>query len=492
MSTASTWLWLGLLMVFVLVNGLFVAIEFALIRLRKTRIEEMVKQGVRGAKTVQNLSDKLDDSVAGAQLGITIMGLASGAVGVEPIKAVLEAGINAAAHVLPQLSAWQVPNFVAMALSFIILTFLHVIIGEQVPKLVGLRSPEKIALALSVPFVFFCRLTSPFLWLIAKTTALFMRLPGMPRGSKTEEAPPSVEELMILVQTSTRAGTLGKAESNLVQRALEYRGLTVKDVMVPASHMDCLPEDMTLMDALDVAVKTKHSRLPLYRQDRRAVVGVLRTRELLDVLRKKLRSEAKPPRLPLPPQLVISGNEPIGKLTSYIRKPFFVKADTPASSLLEELKTRHLQLAIVVNDVGEALGLVTQEDLVEQLVGEIHDEDDGPVEGVFQLNENQYRVEGALTLYEFRRVFDARLVSSAATTIAEVFLENYRGEVVEGARLELNGFALKVLACKHASAASQKDSSKESGDVHIDWLEVTILPEGESREAGAGEKLSLH
>lgn len=472
MSTATTWLWLGLLMFFVLLNGVFVAIEFALIRLRKTRIEELVQQNVRSARTVQHLSSKLDDSVAGAQLGITIMGLAAGGVGVEPIRQALEGGYALLAQLIPSLAPYQIPGILAMAVSFTALTFLHVIIGEQVPKLVGLRSPEKVALALAVPFQLFCKATTPFLWLISVTTRVFMRLPGMPRGSSSDEAPPSVEELMILVENSARAGTIGKAESGLVQRALEYRGLTVRDVMVPASHMDCLPEEMSLLDALDVIVRTKHSRLPLYRGSRHSVVGILRTRELLDVLRKKLKAETvKPPRQPVPSA---GADEAVGKLGAYIRQPYFVKHDTPASVLLEELKTHHLQLAIVTDESGKTIGLVTQEDLVEQLVGEIHDEDDGPVEGVETLGENRFKVEASLTLYEFRRVFDARLVSSTGTTLAEVFQENYSGEPIEGAGIELNGFAIKVLTVK----------TDAQGKNTIEWFEVQVLPEtAESAES---------
>ena len=473
MSTATTWLWLGLLVLFVVLNGLFVAAEYALIRLRKTRIEEMVQQNVRGARTIQQLSNKLDNSVAGAQLGITITGLVVGGIGVEPIRSALEGGIALLAEFLPFIAPFKIPAILAMAISFAMLTFLHVIIGEQMPKLIGLRSPEKVALTLSLPFQLFCRVTTPFLWLISFTTKLLMRLPGMPKGSSAE-TPPSVDELMILVENSARAGTIGKAESGLVQRALEYRGLTVRDVMVPASHMDCLPEEMNLLDALDVIVRTKHSRLPLYRGSRDTVVGILRTRELLDVLRKKLKAETvKPPRLPVPSA---GAGEAIGKLGAYIRQPFFVKHDTPASVLLEELKTGHLQLAIVTDEAGKTIGLVTQEDLVEQLVGEIHDEDDGPVEGVEPLGENLFKVEASLTLYEFRRVFDARLVSSSGTTLAEVFQENYSGDPSEGASIELNGFAIKVLTVK----------ADGQGKNFIEWFEVQVLPETtESAESGS-------
>lgn len=483
MSIVPAWLWVGLLVLFVILNGLFVAAEYALIRLRKSRVEEMLQQNVRGAKTIQKLQMNMDQTVAGAQLGITVMGLAVGGVGGEPIQAALEQFCHFVSGYIPILANIQVPGFVGLAISFLLLTFLHVIVGEQLPKLVSLRTPEKVALALSLPFSLFCKFTTPFLVVINFITRQIMRLPGMPGETATSETPPSVEELIILVENSTRAGTLDKAESGLVQRALEYRGLTVKDVMVPASHMDCLSEDMSLVDALDVIMRTKHSRLPLYRGNRETVVGILRTRELLDILRKKLRMEVAAARHPRLPVQVVSATEPIGKLQAYIRKPFFVKDDTGASVLLEELKKRHMQLAIIVDKSNKVIGLVTQEDLVEQLVGEIHDEDDGPIEGVELLSEGVFKVEGSLTLYEFRRVFDARLSSSGSgTTVQEVFLENFTGTVTAGSQLELQGFAFKVLSCKPSSDAGAGSGNK----VEIEWLEVHELPdttggEGESK-----------
>ncbi len=475
MSTVSTWLWLGLLVLFVLVNGLFVAAEYSLIRLRKSRVEEMMQQKVRGARTIHQLQTNMDRTVAGAQLGITIMGLVVGGVGGEPIKALLESGIALLAELVPPLQAVQVPAIVAVIFSFVLLTILHVIVGEQVPKMFALRAPERVALTLSMPFAMFCKLTAPFLWLIGGITALVMKLPGMPGDKNSGDSPPSVDELLILVETSARAGTLGTAESGLVQRALEYRGLKVQDVMVPISHMDCLSEDVTILEALDFITRTKHSRLPLYRGSRHNVTSILRTRELLDVLRKRLKAEARVLQGgPKPSAPAVGALETIGSLSAYLRKPFYVPADTTAAALLEELKKRHLQLAIITGSEGEAVGLVTQEDLVEQLVGEIHDEDDGPIDGVELLADGVYKVEGPLTLYEFRRVFDARLTSTrGGTTVQEVFVENHSGTVEVGSQIEINGFSFKVLQIKPGTA-----------QVEIEWLEVRLLPDTEDGAAG--------
>lgn len=485
MSTASTPLWLGLLFLFIVLNGLFVAAEYAILRLRKTRVEEMIQLEIRGARTIYALQNDMDRTVAGAQLGITVMGLAVGGIGQEPIRAILEA-IASLVSVYVPISV-HVPGAVALALSFVILTMLHVIIGEQVPKMISLRAPEAIALTLSLPFMLFCRATAPMLWFIGLVTSIVLRLPGMPRAQSGEKAP-SVDELSILVENSAKAGTLGKSESHLVQRALEYRGLSVRDVMVPQSLMDCLSEDLSLADALEVITRTKHSRLPLFRGSRDVVVGVLRTRELLDLLRKKLRAELKGGAKG--GVATLSGSEPIGKLTAYIRKPFFVLDTTPASVLLEDLRIKHLQLAVVIDAEKKVVGLITQEDLVEQLVGEIHDEDDGPIEGVESLGDGVYKVEGSLTLFEFRKVFDYRLSSEkGASTVEELFIELSAGEPKVGDRVEFSGFSFTVLSLKNSSNANEAGTLPEptANTVRIEWLEVRQLPEPESYSPDNGD-----
>lgn len=421
MLLSTALLWLGLLLLFVVLNGLFVAAEYSLIRLRGSQVEEMIQRKVMGASTIKNLLDNMDRSVAGAQLGITIGGLAVGGVGQEPIRALLQIAADSLVGYLPFLANLHVPAFVGIAVSFLILTILHVIIGEQLPKLLALRSPQRIALTLCVPFALFCRFTAPLLWLVNGITSLILRIPGMPKKVDKSSSAPSPDELQIIIEDSARAGSLGKGESNLLRRALELRGLTVFDIMVPLSLIDGLSEEMSLADALDVISQTRHSRLPIFSNGRKAVVGILNSRELLDILKKKLRAELKGTKPNPGSTAALTGNEAIGKLAAFVRKPYFVNEDVPAAELLQQLQTKKLQLAICTDAAGAVVGLITQEDLLEQLVGEIHDEWDKAIEGVEVLEGGRFRIDSEFTLFEFRKVFDQRIVSeSDATTVVGV------------------------------------------------------------------------
>jgi CBS domain containing-hemolysin-like protein len=433
MVTHTELLLIGLLFVFIALNGLFVAAEYSLIRLRRSRVAEMNQQKIYGAKTIQSLQQTMDRSVAGAQLGITVCGLAVGGVGQGPIRDVLQAIVNLVGHFWPWFDSWHVPVFVGIVVSFVLLTMMHVIIGEQVPKLLALRNPEKLALRLALPFFIFCRTAAPLLTVINGVTSLILRLVGIPQKGHGQDSP-SVDELQILIEESRKAGKLAADETNLLSKVLELRGLHVRDVMMPLSLVDGISEDMPLVEALEIVSQTRHSRLPVFRAGRQTVVGILNSRELLDLFKKKLRIELKISTNPTP---LVSGLEPIGKLSAFIRKPYFVCEDMLASDLLAEFGKRHMQLAIVTDSAHptEVVGLITQEDLLEQLVGEIVDEWDKPIVGIAKLDGvNCYRVDAELTLYELHKVIDVRLMSdSDSFTVGAVVAENLLSQSTPGA-----------------------------------------------------------
>ncbi len=466
-------LWLGLLLLFVTINGLFVAAEYSLIRLRGSQVEEMIQRKVIGAATIKSLLDNMDRSVAGAQLGITITGLAVGGVGQEPIRALLQIGADTVSSSLPFLLQVHVPAFVGMIVSFLILTIIHVIIGEQLPKLLAIRSPQTLALALALPFSLFCRFTAPLLWLVNGITSLILKIPGMPKGPKHGTSATSPAELQIIIQESERAGTLGSGESDLLRRALELRGLTVFDVMVPLSLIDGLSEEMSLADGLDVISQTRHSRLPIFSKGRKSVVGILNSRELLDILKKKLRAELKGVKPAPGSSAALTGNEAIGKLAAFVRKPYFVNEDLAASELLKQLQTHKLQLAIVTDVANQVVGLITQEDLLEQLVGEIHDEWDKAIEGVEILVGGRYRIDGEFTLFEFRKVFDHRIVSeSDSTTVVGVIQSEFGRPVKLGESITLSSYQFTVVELTAGGAIARlevisvpdtPDSPKDAG-----------------------------
>jgi len=242
--------------------------------------------------------------------------------------------------------------------------------------------------------------------------------------------------------------------------------------MVPLSLIDGLPEEMSLADALELISQTRHSRLPIFSKGRKSVVGILNSRELLDILKKKFRAELKGTKPAPGSTAALTGNEQIGKLAAFVRKPFFVSEDLAAAELLKQLQANKLQLAVVTNAAAEVVGLITQEDLLEQLVGEIHDEWDKAIEGVEILASGRYRIDGEFTLFEFRKVFDQRIVSeSDSTTVVGVVQSEFGRPVQIGETITLSSFQFTVVELTAGGAIAR--------------LEVIAVPEAPEDPPGS-------
>ena len=283
------------------------------------------------------------------------------------------------------------PSAATVIISFMLLSLTQVIIGEQIPKQIALRLPEQTIVRLSKPFRLFCWLMSPLIWLMNLAARGALRVLGIAEIQAEEHPLPSAGEFQILIEESERAGNLGHHESDLLLRALDLKALTVRDVMVPRRLMDTIPDSLSLPDVLAVVCKTKHSKLPVYRAGE-GIIGILYTRDLFEIWLKGQ---------PVAPNTVPTA--PPFKLSACVRKAHFAPESMLAATLLQELKTKRLQMAIVVDEFGTAVGMITLEDLVEQLVGDIWDEYDTPNAGIEQVDDNSWRVQGEVTLFEFNK-----------------------------------------------------------------------------------------
>ncbi|MGD9681706.1 MAG: hemolysin family protein [Candidatus Obscuribacterales bacterium] len=405
MSIGSILLSFGLVLLFVVLNGLFVAIEFSVIRLRKSRTEEMVQAGRAGAETMQALQQDIDGSIAGAQLGITLASLIIGWLGEDTFRTVIETVL----HAIPAMATVAVPGWVVLVLTFLFLSSIHVVLGEQVPKFLGIRFPESVLLKLGMPFRAFCAVTRPFIKTLNFVADGIIRLAGL-KNLPHEQQPPSADEFQILVEESAEAGVLEKLESDLLRRALELRAVLVSEAMLPASKMDVLTEDMPLQDVLDHLCRKKHSKFPVYDRDRERVIGILNTKDLLDVWSASLSSPRTEPQ--------------DFHLSLYVRQAHFVPSTMQASALLETMKLERLQMVMVVDESESVVGLVTLEDLVEQLVGPIWDEYDKPQIDIKRLGDGVWRISGRVTVFEFASAFGIHLDCPAhCSTVAGVVLD---------------------------------------------------------------------
>jgi len=360
-----------LVLLLVAANAFFAAAEFALVSVRDTRIQQLVEARRIGARTVQKLHRNLDELVNGVQLGVTIVSLTLGWIG-EPIVAHIVEGMGFISQV-PHALVYA--HGIAIVLAFSLITCLHVILGELVPKSLALQRGEQVALAVAAPMDVFLTLTRPLLFLMSRAAGSVLRVfgtPGVRHGSVH-----SPDELKLIATASRQFGQIPPAQEQMIHNALELENITVREVMVPRPKIFSLPGDLTLDEALGRVVEEQHSRIPVYdpQSGPEHIIGVLHSKDLTRWTRMRLTSNP------------VQAARIAGMKINQIMRDVLVVPETKAlTELLEEFKDRKRHLAVVVDEFGSTAGVITAEDILEQLVGEIEDEFDiaPPEQPVFE------------------------------------------------------------------------------------------------------------
>lgn len=349
------WLWdvLGLLSIPVLVavNGLFVATEFSLVSVRKTRIEELVGRGVAGAKAVEAALGQLDRSIAATQLGITLASIGLGWTG-QPALAEL---IGPLFEILPGHWHSSAVNTVAAALAFVLITFMHVVFGELIPKALALEGPDRTALWMAKPLRVFARLTRPLILLMGGTSNAILRLLGC-RPATGEEAVHSLEELELLIEDTEEAGLLAPEQADYIQNVFRLSGKRVKDCLVPRDKMAALELHTPPDKVLEAVRLGAHTRMPVYEADLDNIVGIVNTKDLF----------------------FLFSLQGVVVLQDALYPALFLKPDQPLGDALKLFRKSHRPMALVRGDDGKVLGLITLEDILEEIIGDIEDEHDLP------------------------------------------------------------------------------------------------------------------
>jgi CBS domain containing-hemolysin-like protein len=349
------WLWdvLGLLSIPVLVavNGLFVATEFSLVSVRKTRIEELVRRGVTGARAVESALGKLDRSIAATQLGITLASIGLGWTG-QPALAEL---IGPLFEVLPGGLHSSAVNTVAATLAFVLITFMHVVFGELIPKALALEGPDRTALWLAKPLLVFARLTRPLILLMGGTSNAILRLLGC-RPATGEEAVHSLEELELLIEDTEEAGLLAPEQADYIQNVFRLSGKRVKDCLVPRDKMAALELHTPPDKVLEAVRLGAHTRMPVYEGQPDNIVGIVNTKDLF----------------------FLFSLQGVVVLQDALYPPLFLKPEQSLGDALKLFRKSHRPMALVRGDDGKVLGLITLEDILEEIIGDIEDEHDLP------------------------------------------------------------------------------------------------------------------
>jgi CBS domain containing-hemolysin-like protein len=364
----------------ILANAFFVAAEFALVSIRETRIEQLEASDAPGARAVRRLQRGLDDLLPAVQLGVTLCSLALGWLG-EPLAASVLLGPLSA---LPHAQVYA--HVAAVTLGFALITYFHVVAGELVPKALALRRAEALALAVAPPMLIFMAMARPLVRILKGSAAVVLRAFDVPFSERSQVH--SAEELKLLATSARRMGLLPEFEELLVHRALELDEVPVREIMTPRQKIFSLPSSLSVEEAGTKLMANHHSRIPIYDEKRgpEYIVGVVYARDLVRLLFYRAA-----PGAAVAPFASL-------RLGQVMRDVLIVPETKPVLDLLREFQLRRRQMAIAVDEYGSTAGLVTAEDAIEQLIGELEDEFDSPAAPALNLPGGALLMDGGTNL----------------------------------------------------------------------------------------------
>ncbi len=407
----------------VFLNGFFVAAEFGLVKVRGGQLEELVNQGRPFARTALWLGARLDASLSACQLGITMASLGLGWVG-EPAFAQLLAPLFAQLGIT-SVTALHTTSFVV---AFTIITSLHLIIGEQAPKIYAIRRPESVALWCALPLKFFYIFSYPFLIVLSVATSRILRLVGIEAASE-HDAPHSEAEIRALVRQAHVHGELTRAEHRLIHAIFEFDDMICRRVMVPRRDAVFLDVDQTFPECLEIIARTKHSRYPLCEDSLEHVIGIVHVKDLVGV----------DPKSPV-------------DLQKYARPPHHVPETMPMSQLLRHFQRTHQLMAMVVDEHGTIVGVVTLENVMEQIVGSVEDEFDTEPPYFTSEGDSQSVVLGSTPLELVNEQLGLHLEAEDVDTFAGALLERVGRVLQKGDVIDLPGARAEVIEVEGARA----------------------------------------
>ncbi|HYW29846.1 MAG TPA: hemolysin family protein [Gaiellales bacterium] len=368
----------------VLANGFFVAAEYALVTVRRTRVQELIAQGSRKARRVDELQQNPARFISAIQLGVTLSSLALGAIGEPVVSKLLEKPLD----LLPASWHGGIALTLSSILAFAILSFFHVVMGEIVPKSYTLQHAERVALVVAGPINAFYAVFRPFIWALIAASSAVLRWLGLPPEARRTSVH-SEEELKMLVTASREQGVLEEEEQTMLHKVFEFADKDAADVMVPRPDMVALPLDMPVAELLRLMLQHPYTRYPVYDGEFDDIAGVLHVRDLFAALHDQ-------------------GIERVD-VRSLLRPAIVVPETKRLDELLAEFRTTSNHMAIVVDEYGSVAGLATLEDLIEEIVGEIGDEFDLPDAGIRRIGKGRMRLGGSFPIEEFNERFGTSL-----------------------------------------------------------------------------------
>jgi CBS domain containing-hemolysin-like protein len=410
--------WLNLLVALVLVglNGFFVAAEFALVRVRESRIVQLEQEGSARAGRVRETLRDLDSNLSVCQVGITVASLALGWVGEPAVSHLIEP-----LFVSVGIENDQIVTIVSVALGFAVITYAHLVFGEQAPKYYSIQKAERVSLWISRPLGVFRLLLRPVVWVVNASTNFVLRPWGIRLGEEMEAH--SEEELRIMISSSTASGVLDPEERDYLNNVFDFGDRVAREIMVPRPDIEALPSDAPLSELAERAAFGRYTRYPVYEDDLDNILGAVHVKDLFRA----------------------AGEDPKGfDIRDVIRECLVVPENKRIEEILREFQRRTLQMAIVIDEWGSVEGLITIEDVLEEIVGEIQDEFDEGEAAIEPIGDDLFAVDGRIPITEVNEAFDLDLPHEDFETIGGYVLGSLGRAPEAGDSVEAEGATLHV------------------------------------------------
>lgn len=405
--------------VLIALTAFFVATEFAIVKVRSTRIDQLVEEGKSGAKAAKHVITHIDEYLSACQLGITVTALGIGWLGEPAVKSLIDP-LFIKLHIDPALA-----SAVSVAIAFLFITFLHVVVGELAPKTVAIQKAEAVALTFSTPLIWFYRILFPFIWALNGSARFLIKIFGL-EPVMEHEVSHSEEELRIIMADSYKSGEINQSELTYVNNIFKFDNRIAKEVMVPRTEMISLSSEDTVDDWLEIIKEEKLTRYPVYEGDKDNIIGII---NMKDLLMTQLKNE------PLTKEL---------KVIDFL-KPVIIAIDTmPIHDLLLKMQQEHTHMAVLLDEYGGTSGLVTVEDIIEEIVGEIRDEFDTDERNeITKYADNHFNFNGKVLVYEVNDLLGTHLSDEEVDTIGGWILsKNF--DIQEGESIHEEGFIFTV------------------------------------------------
>lgn len=411
----SIW-YLLLVFVLILINGFFVAAEFSLVKVRQTRLKQLASEGKRRSVYAREVSEHLDVYMTACQLGISLSSLALGFVGAQAIARLI---VEPLLGSLQLHSSWY--SLGSFGLAFGLVALFHIILGEMVPKYLAIQKAESTTLWVAAPLHFFARLTYPLVWVLNRTSKLFLRALRIQPPSQLDLAH-TEEEIRLLVNESHKSGHIDHTELALVDNVFDFSERLAREIMIPRIDMVCLYDDNSFQENLEIIRESRHSRFPVAHEDKDKIIGFVHASDFY--LGALTHGEVN--------------------LQDYLRPVLTVPESMEISQVLRMMQKRRSQMAIVIDEYGGTAGLLTMEDILEEIVGEIQDEFDEVERPEIESTNNVLSVSGKTLLSELNSYIPIDLHSDEVDTIGGWLYSQLNEDIAEGKSVTYKNYLFTI------------------------------------------------